>query len=95
MSRRHRKIAMIERRWFIRFGEPPTIRTDPDLMLRILEEDERKTPRTGQLGGAEQHPGCHPPAPAGRPGDPTVRVKAAGNLSGAALGPPVRCAAGG
>lgn len=45
MSRRHRKLAMIERRWRDRFGEPPSLRTDPDLMLRILEADERKHPR--------------------------------------------------
>lgn len=46
MSRRHRKLAMIERRWRDRFGEPPSLRTDPDLMLRILEADERKYPGT-------------------------------------------------
>lgn len=45
MSRRHRKLAMIERRWRDRFGEPPSLRTDPDLMLRILEADERKEAR--------------------------------------------------
>ncbi|WGM38237.1 hypothetical protein [Caulobacter sp. NIBR1757] len=54
MSRRDRQIAAIERRWKARFGEPPSLRTDPELMLRILEDDERKcraamTPHT-----------CHP-----------------------------------
>ena len=42
MSRRLRKLAIIERRWRDHFGEPPSIRTDPELMLRILEMDQRK-----------------------------------------------------
>jgi hypothetical protein len=37
MSRRQRKIEMIERLWFARFGEPPSLRTDPVLMQRILD----------------------------------------------------------
>jgi hypothetical protein len=42
MTRPSRKIVMIERRWKARFGEPPSLRTDPELMLRILEDDERR-----------------------------------------------------
>lgn len=42
MSRRLRKLAMIERRWRDCFGEPPSLRTDPELMLRILEAEQRK-----------------------------------------------------
>jgi hypothetical protein len=41
MSRR-RKLQIIERRWFERFGEPPSLRTDPELMRRILEAAEAK-----------------------------------------------------
>ena len=37
MARRQRKLKSIERLWRERFGEPPSLRTDPDLMLRILE----------------------------------------------------------
>ncbi|HWA60071.1 MAG TPA: hypothetical protein VG939_01790 [Caulobacteraceae bacterium] len=42
MSRRNRLLRSIEQRWIARFGEPPTIRTDPALMLRILDDDERR-----------------------------------------------------
>ena len=42
MSRRLRKLTIIERRWRDRFGEPPSLRTDPALMLKILEAEERK-----------------------------------------------------
>jgi hypothetical protein len=41
MASRARKLKTIERRWRERFGEPPCLRTDPDLMLRILEADIR------------------------------------------------------
>lgn len=44
MTRRQRKIQQIERRWKSRFGEPPSLRTDPALMQRILDEDERRHP---------------------------------------------------
>jgi hypothetical protein len=37
MSKRDRRLKVIERRWLARFGEPPSLRTDPALMLRILE----------------------------------------------------------
>jgi hypothetical protein len=42
MASRARKQKTIERRWRERFGEPPSLLTDPDLMLRILEAEERK-----------------------------------------------------
>jgi hypothetical protein len=42
MSRRTRLLRLVEHRWFERFGEPPPIRTDPELILSILEEDERR-----------------------------------------------------
>lgn len=55
MTSRARKQKTIERRWRERFGEPPSLLTDPDLMLRILEAEERKlaTP-------APTPPTCHP-----------------------------------
>jgi hypothetical protein len=37
MSKRERRLKVIERRWLARFGEPPSLRTDPTLMLRILD----------------------------------------------------------
>lgn len=37
MASRARKQKTIERRWRERFGEPPSLLTDPDLMLRILD----------------------------------------------------------
>lgn len=40
MSRRNRLIRRLEDRWIASFGEPPPIRTDPELMLAILEEAE-------------------------------------------------------
>lgn len=43
MSRRQRKLRDIEQRWVALFGEPPSIRTDPVLMLRILKDYERRT----------------------------------------------------
>ena len=46
MSKRQRLQRSIEHRWLETFGEPPFIRTDPDLMLRILEsEQERRRSR--------------------------------------------------
>lgn len=47
MSRRLRKLAMIERRWRERFGEPPALLTDPDLMLRVLRSVEASAGRGG------------------------------------------------
>ncbi|MFO1015151.1 MAG: hypothetical protein U1E50_15460 [Caulobacteraceae bacterium] len=41
MSKRQRLFRAIERRWVVLFGEPPSIRADPDLMLRLLDEHER------------------------------------------------------
>ena len=41
MSKRQRLFQSIERRWVVCFGEPPSIRADPGLMLRLLEERER------------------------------------------------------
>jgi hypothetical protein len=38
MSRRNRLIRRLEDRWIACFGEPPPIRTDPELMLAVLEE---------------------------------------------------------
>jgi len=37
MGKRDRWLKVIERRWLARFGEPPSLRTDPTLMLRILD----------------------------------------------------------
>ena len=44
MARRQRKLKMIERRWLERFGEPPSLRTDPELMLKILEASAPQAP---------------------------------------------------
>ena len=44
MSKRKRFFERVEKRWVARFGEPPAIRTDPVLLLRILEEDEARSP---------------------------------------------------
>ena len=41
MSKRSRFIARVEKRWTAFFGEPPAIRADPVLMLKILEDCER------------------------------------------------------
>ena len=38
MSRRQRLLTRVIDRWIRRFGEPPPIRTDPQLMARILAE---------------------------------------------------------
>lgn len=40
MSRRNRLIRRLEDRWIACFGEPPPIRTDPELMLAVLEETD-------------------------------------------------------
>jgi len=40
MSRRNRLIRRLEDRWVACFGEPPPIRTDPELMLAVLEDCE-------------------------------------------------------
>jgi hypothetical protein len=40
MSKRSRFIARVEKRWIAFFGEPPAIRADPVLMLKILEDCE-------------------------------------------------------
>lgn len=37
MSRRNRQIRHLEARWFACYGEPPPIRTDPDLMRSVLD----------------------------------------------------------
>ncbi len=42
MSKRQRLQRTIEHRWQAVFGEPPFIRTDPELMLSILESEERR-----------------------------------------------------
>ncbi len=42
MSKRQRVMRDIERRWTALFGEPPCIRTDPALMLKILQDYERR-----------------------------------------------------
>ena len=39
MSKRARRLKVIERQWTERFGEPPTLRTDPDLMQAILDRE--------------------------------------------------------
>lgn len=36
MSRRNRLIRSVEARWIACYGEPPPIRTDPKLMLAVL-----------------------------------------------------------
>lgn len=38
MSRRNRMIRQLEARWIASFGEPPPIRTDPELMLAVLDD---------------------------------------------------------
>jgi hypothetical protein len=38
MSRRNRLIRQLEARWIACYGEPPPIRTDPELMLRVLDD---------------------------------------------------------
>jgi hypothetical protein len=38
MSRQNRRRAVAERLWRERFGEPPPIRTDADMMMRVLLE---------------------------------------------------------
>ena len=43
MSRRARLIRRLQQRWLARFGQPPAIRAAPELMEKILEEDERRT----------------------------------------------------
>ena len=45
MASRARKQKTIERRWRERFGEPPSLLTDPDLMLRILDADILRSAR--------------------------------------------------
>jgi hypothetical protein len=42
MSKRKRFFERVEKRWIARFGEPPVLRTDPLLLLQIIEEDERR-----------------------------------------------------
>lgn len=37
MSRRNRLIRHLEARWFACYGEPPPIRTDPELMRSVLD----------------------------------------------------------
>jgi hypothetical protein len=39
MSRRNRLIRQLEARWFACYGEPPPIRTDPELMLAVMDAD--------------------------------------------------------
>jgi hypothetical protein len=38
MSRQNRRQAAAERLWRERFGEPPPIRTDAEMMMRVLRE---------------------------------------------------------
>ena len=46
MSRRDRLLRRLEQRWIACFGEPPSLRCDPDLMTELLEEAEsRAAPR--------------------------------------------------
>jgi hypothetical protein len=40
MSRRNRMIRDLVDQWTERFGEPPPIRTDPELMRSVLEDCE-------------------------------------------------------
>ena len=37
MSRRNRLVRQLEQRWIACYGEPPPIRTDPKMMLAVLE----------------------------------------------------------
>jgi hypothetical protein len=37
MSRRNRLLRQLEQRWIASYGEPPPIRTDPKMMLAVLE----------------------------------------------------------
>lgn len=39
MSRRNRLMRRLEQRWIACFGEPPSIRTDPELMMAVLREE--------------------------------------------------------
>lgn len=52
MSRRNRLIRRLEDRWIACFGEPPPIRTDPELMQAVLDEAEAErreaTPAMGR-----------------------------------------------
>ena len=52
MNKRQRRLEVIERRWLARFGEPPTLRTDPELMEDILERacPAPKADRVGLAG---------------------------------------------
>lgn len=52
MTRRSRMIGIIVDRWIERFGEPPPIRTDPELMRTILEACEARPTPSRELAGA-------------------------------------------
>ena len=56
MASRARKQKTIERRWRERFGQPPSLLTDPDLMLRILEAEERKASAAATAHPADPAP---------------------------------------
>jgi len=55
MSRRNRMIQSIVDRWIERFGEPPPIRTDPELMRSVLEANAHCAPRRAQPPAATPH----------------------------------------
>jgi hypothetical protein len=49
MSKRERRWKAVERRWIARFGEPPTLKTDPALMQRILDSEGAASVEAGTL----------------------------------------------
>jgi hypothetical protein len=52
MSKRERRWKAVERRWIARFGEPPTLKTDPALIQRILDSESPRAAvtRSGAAG---------------------------------------------
>jgi hypothetical protein len=64
MSRRARSLRIIQLRWVARFGEPPPILTDPELMLSILNSAGERQDSPGQetSGDTDQAPSRIDPA---------------------------------
>jgi hypothetical protein len=54
MSRRDRLLRRLEQRWIACFGEPPSLRCDPDLMAELLDEAESRRERAGLSPAASQ-----------------------------------------
>ena len=49
MSRRNRLLRQLEQRWIACYGEPPPIRTDPKLMLAVLETMAKEAAAASEL----------------------------------------------